>query len=289
MLEQFIQQHQLPEGFARTAEQWFIPVAKQLSSQRPEQSPFFIGINGCQGSGKSTLADFLSTYFKQRLNLSVAVLSLDDFYLPSAKRAELADTIHPLLATRGVPGTHNVTLMKKVFDTLSNRQTTKLPRFDKATDDPLPQSQWPEITQPEIVIFEGWCWGVKPQSQLQLASPINALEENEDIDGKWRNYVNQQLTNFLPFYKQMHCWLMLKAPNFDCVAQWRWQQEQKLRQKVAKPNNSKVMNEQQIARFIQHFERLTSHAIARLPVECDYVFELASDRAINALRSMHAI
>ena len=42
--------------------------------------------------------------------LRAAILSLDDIYLSGADRLQRANTIHPLLATRGVPGTHDVGL-----------------------------------------------------------------------------------------------------------------------------------------------------------------------------------
>ena len=37
----------------------------------------------------------------------------DDFYLTQAQRQDLAQQIHPLLKSRGVPGTHDVPLAKK--------------------------------------------------------------------------------------------------------------------------------------------------------------------------------
>ena len=68
-----------------------------------------VGLTGSQGSGKSTLAARLPPLLAAR-NLRAAVLSLDDLYLPKAERQRLAREVHPLLATRGVPGTHEVAL-----------------------------------------------------------------------------------------------------------------------------------------------------------------------------------
>jgi len=63
--------------------------------------PFVLGIAGAQGSGKSTIARALAARF------GCPVLSLDDLYLDGAARQRLAETVHPLLRTRGVPGTHD--------------------------------------------------------------------------------------------------------------------------------------------------------------------------------------
>ena len=62
-----------------------------------------IGMNGAQGSGKSTLARFLQIYFQELHGLSVVILSLDDLYLTRADRIALAEEVHPLFKTRGVP------------------------------------------------------------------------------------------------------------------------------------------------------------------------------------------
>src|SRR4051812_33755031 len=73
-------------------------------------SPFILGISGLQGSGKSTLATELIDAARRR-GWSAVSLSLDDVYLTRAERESLARAVHPLLRTRGVPGTHDLTLL----------------------------------------------------------------------------------------------------------------------------------------------------------------------------------
>src|SRR6187402_352808 len=73
-------------------------------------SPFILGISGLQGSGKSTLAASLIEAAKER-GWSAVSLSLDDVYLTRAEREALGRQVHPLLRTRGVPGTHDLTLL----------------------------------------------------------------------------------------------------------------------------------------------------------------------------------
>ena len=289
MLNNFIEQYQLPASFKQTAQQYFIPLAEQLAnSVAPSSAPFFLGINGCQGSGKSTLASFLFHYLSEQKQLSVVNLSLDDFYFDRATRQQLASDIHPLLATRGVPGTHNINLLTKTLNALKECRQTRLSSFDKAQDNPVPQQDW--LLSPkhiDVVIFEGWCWGVTAQSQQALASPVNSLEVSADADAIWRRYVNQQLSNeYQPLYLLMNKWLMLKAPSFDCVAQWRWQQEQQLAKQQAsvetEASSNQVMTKEQVMNFIAYFQRLTEHALATLPERCDLVFELDYMRKINA-------
>ncbi|UAA40688.1 kinase [Paraneptunicella aestuarii] len=249
--------------------------------------PLFIGVNGCQGSGKSTLSDFLHRYFSQEKGLSSVVMSLDDFYFDRNTRATLANSIHPMLQTRGVPGTHDTEKMHDVLTTLKQSKTTTIavPRFNKAQDNPYPESQWSQLSSPvDIVIMEGWCWGVEAQSDEQLQQPVNELESQQDMDGTWRKYVNQCLKNdYEPLYALMDYWVMLKAPAFSQVFKWRCEQEHKLAASLAETSNTKVMSDAQIWDFIQYYQRLTEHGLNTLPPTCDKVFELGNDRSIHSV------
>ncbi|MEP4888750.1 MAG: kinase [Aliiglaciecola sp.] len=288
LVEAFIEKHQLDTNFSDVALTWFIPLAEKLKLHHESaKRPIFIGVNGCQGSGKSTLTELLLTYLTEVKQLKVINLSLDDFYFSKAYRQELAHSIHPLLATRGVPGTHDTKLLNQVLLSLKQQQTGfPIPRFNKATDDPFPKEEWPVIEQPvDIILMEGWCWGVTAQTNEQLSTPINTLESEEDSDGAWRTYVNQQLqTEYQNLYQLMDFWIMLKAPSFECVFDWRLQQEQKLIQKLATASDSEaksgIMSANEIKRFIQHYQRLTEQSLATLKDSCDVVFELDKHRKI---------
>ena len=285
MLDKFIQQYHLPLKFERAAKQFFIPIADEIH-QQVTATPFFFAINGCQGSGKSTLANFLASFLQQTHGYKVAVLSLDDFYLSQNERNQLADKVHPLFKTRGVPGTHNISLLTHTLDCLARRETIALPRFNKALDNPTADSLWPKITSADIIIFEGWCWGTHPQEEHDLLSACNALEHTYDSEGIWRRYANQQLKqHYVPLYDYMNHWLMLQAPSFSCVAEWRWQQEQQLaKQNTTSNRGMQIMSQPQISQFVQYFERLTEHSLHTLPAWCDTLLALDHDRQITTLR-----
>lgn len=264
---------------------YFVPLAKQLlRKMEGTTGTFFLGVNGCQGSGKSTMSAFLATYLQQEFGLSVAVMSLDDFYLTRKQRQEMAIKVHPLFATRGVPGTHNTDLLNAVLSSLSGQKGTLcLPKFDKANDNSLPQSAWPKQPLPvDVVIMEGWCWGVEPQNRQALKQPVNQLEEQQDALGVWRNYVNKALEEqYRHLYDYMDYWVMLRAPGFADVFDWRLEQEQKLGQTVAKENARHLMSADDIAQFIQYYQRLTEHGLSSLPQKCDVVFQLDARRHIE--------
>ncbi|MCC2615543.1 kinase [Aestuariibacter halophilus] len=283
MLNEFAEKNALDQSFIHTAQKWFIPLAEQIEVHHDSANgPLFVGVNGAQGSGKSTLTAFLSDYFSRRCGLSVANLSLDDFYLSRQQRAELARTVHPLLATRGVPGTHDTKSMADVLMALRDSTDVALPRFDKSMDDPVPRQQWSHCSHADIVLFEGWCWGVRPQTANALLQPVNALEAEEDPNGVWRRYVNQVLaTDYVPLYAHMDHWVMLKAPSFACIYQWRLEQEHKLAARMGSDAPG-IMSAEQVKRFIQHYQRLTEHGLATLPFHCDWVYSLNTHRHINS-------
>jgi D-glycerate 3-kinase len=248
--------------------------------------PLIVGICGSQGSGKSTVCKTLATRCRES-GLNVANLSLDDIYLPLAERIKLGERVHPLLRTRGVPGTHDTKLGLKTLHALAHAGEVKLPRFDKARDDRRPMTAWDSVGGPvDVVLFEGWCVGAKPQSLAALAEPVNALEANEDVDGRWRRYVNEALgAEYQKLFAEINLLVLLAAPSFDVVLKWRTQQEHELRAQTRVndvANEVGVMSDAAIERFIQHYERLTRHVLIEMPPRADLVIRLADDRSVIA-------
>ena len=293
MINTFISKHKLSSDFHVISKGYYIPLAEEIRlHQLSAENTYFVGINGSQGSGKSTLSEFLKDYLSETYAMNVVVMSLDDFYFSRIERQIVAADVHHLFKTRGVPGTHNMSQAKNVLHALKNNQDTTIPRFNKATDNPHPTSNWTKVScDIDVVIFEGWCWGVEPQSIEQLEQPANEFEAIEDTDADWRNHANLQLSLYYkPLYSFMDKWVMLKAPSFEDIYKWRLEQEQKLIATITNDDKSGIMNEQQIQRFIQHYQRLTEHALATLPNSCDHVFELNCDRAITVhkIKAIHA-
>jgi D-glycerate 3-kinase len=233
------------------------------------------GITGLQGTGKSTLAAQVAALAAQR-GVAVAVLSVDDAYLDQDERAALARDVHPLLATRGPPGTHDVGLACRTLDALRAGETIALPRFDKLGDRRLPEPEWPRAGPVDLVLFEGWFLGTPAEPEAALVEPVNALERNEDPDGRWRRYCNHALATAYPaLWRRIDHLLFLQGPGFDIVPRWRWQQEQSLQ---ARHPQRKAMTREQVDRFVQFFERTSRQATRTLPGIADRIVRLDADR-----------
>ncbi|KZY33209.1 MULTISPECIES: hypothetical protein [unclassified Oleiphilus] len=282
----FIKGNKLPESYLTQASIWFDPLVKTIiKHHKGAQKTIIVGLNGCQGSGKTTLADYLSLSF-QAEGLKSLSISIDDFYLTHDQRQHLARDIHPMLKTRGVPGTHDLNLALNTLHALkSHNQEISIPRFDKATDDRFPECSWPKVEAPlDIIILEGWCLGIPAQAEERLKEAINKLESTQDESGTWRQYVNDQLSSHYPsLWNQIDCLIMLQAPSFDCVYQWRLEQEEKLRQKSSfdtDQTHSKIMSPEEVETFIQHYERLTRHSLDCLPEHCHHVLNLDNSRKV---------
>jgi D-glycerate 3-kinase len=282
-----IEAQQLPQGFINIVEQWYWPMAQHIASQH--QAPagaLLVSVNGAQGSGKTTLTSLLSLLLEAAWGLSTADVSLDDFYLTRAERLSLAAHVHPLLATRGVPGTHDLGLARDTLAVLrhcSAQQPCAIPRFNKAIDDRRPPADWTRIAEPvDVILFEGWCNHAPLSSAADLLAPINALEKNEDPLGIWRHYVNEQLQHYHEqLFDQADLLIHLAIPGFEVVQGWRQLQEEKLA--ASSPDAGHIMTAGQVERFIQHYERITLNSLTRLPALADVVLTISAEHNIDGL------
>jgi D-glycerate 3-kinase len=277
-LAAFLRDERLPANFAAEVERFHAPLAARIAAVAMGPA-FVVGICGPQGSGKSTTVRVLAALLEAK-GLKVATLSLDDLYLPRADREALAREVHPLLRTRGVPGTHDVALGLAVLDGLAGEGETALPRFDKASDDRAPVGAWPVVAGPvDVVLFEGWCVGARPESAQALSAPVNALERERDPEGVWRAHVNAALAgSYRALFARLDLLMLFTAPDFETVLAWRREQEAKLRDRLGGTGREGAMTDEAVAVFIQHYERLTRHIAREMPPRADLVMTLDADR-----------
>lgn len=296
-IEREIARQGLPADFIATVSDYYQPLAQDIIMRmggQTQPTPHTIGIQGTQGSGKSTCASFLKTIFETQYDKRTLVLSIDDFYLTRAERKALAGSEHPLFATRGVPGTHDITLLEDTLDSCARIKSgvpVRVPTFDKAIDDRAKPSDWQIVSEAvDIIIIEGWCVGIPPQDENTLRQAINQLEAEEDGEHTWRNYVNRKLAGeYADLFKKFDHLVALQAPDFDCVFEWRLLQERKLAANLKQSGESlaasKVQSPAELRRFISHYERLTRHALDVMPKIADWMLILNTDHSFSALKT----
>ena len=285
-LDALIRSQALPAAYRQMVDRVHRPAAARIAATRRSLGrPIVAGLCGSQGSGKSTMALFLRALLEGR-GLKTAILSLDDLYLTLEQRERLSRDVHPLLRTRGVPGTHDVGLGLALMDVLSNGVAeVSMPRFDKAEDTRASADTWSRVASPvDVILFEGWCVGAVAQDEAALIEPVNTLEREEDRDGTWRRYVNGQLKgDYASLFGRIDILAMLQAPSFDAVYGWRALQEQKLAQRVKREGlaGAKLMDEAQIRRFLMFYQRLTEWILEEMPARADILMPMDEDHRIT--------
>ena len=212
-----------------------IPLCFWINKKRKNKKTLLVGLAGGQGTGKTTISTLLRLVLIKYFKLRVFKISIDDFYKTRKERILLSKNKHPLLLTRGVPGTHDIQLMVNLFKKVkkSTLRSINIPKFDKSVDDRCKKNSWFKLKKkPDILILEGWCVGARAEGSRSLNRPINVLEKNADKKKIWRSYVNNQLkSKYSKLFDQLDSLLYLKAKNFKLLKRWRLKQEKKLKMK----------------------------------------------------------
>ena len=240
---------------------FYLPLSEWIYSiYNKDRKTKIIGLSGGQGAGKSTITGILKLILKKKYGLNLCVFSIDDFYKKKSDRLKMSKRTHPLFITRGVPGTHDITLINKTINKLKQKKfrTVLIPKFDKSKDDRFQKNKWQKIAvKPDIIIFEGWCVGTTHQNSAELKKPLNFIEKKYDKNSNWRKIVNNLLKKrYKSLFSQIDKLVYLKVPNFNYIIKWRWLQEQKMK---LTSKNKKTMSKKQIKEFIMFYERITKH------------------------------
>ena len=265
---------------------FLIPMCFWIAKKANNKKPYFVGLAGGQGTGKTTISSLIKIILIKYFKLNVFRISIDDFYKTRKDRKLLSKNKHPLLMTRGVPGTHDVDLMLNFFKQIKykNFKSLQIPTFNKAIDDRCQKSLWYKIkTKPDVVIFEGWCVGARAQSSSQLKKPINSIEKVYDQGTKWRTHVNNQLKNkYKTLFKQLDGLLYLKAKNFSLLREWRLKQERKLWVQTKNKKNLKIMSSGDVINFMQTYQRITQQMFKDAIKSSSVIMNLNSNHQIKS-------
>ena len=268
----------------RMIKSFLIPLCFWISKKAEKKRPYFVGLAGGQGTGKTTISSLIRIILIKYFRLNVFRISIDDFYKTRKERINLSKRVHPMLLTRGVPGTHDINMMLNFFRNSKSKKfkRLKLPTFNKAIDDRFNKKKWYDLKKrPDVIIFEGWCVGAKSEKNLTLKKTINSMEKIKDQKQVWRKYVNHQLkSKYKNLYSQLNCLIFLKAKNFSLLQKWRLKQERKLG--VKSKVKSKIMSKTDVLNFMQTYQRITQNMFRNMPKYASVIFNLNSNHQIQS-------
>ena len=271
----------------RMIKSFLIPICFRISKKTDKKRPYFIGLAGGQGTGKTTISSLIKIILIKYFKLKVFKISIDDFYKTRRERLNLSKRIHPMLLTRGVPGTHDINMMLNFFKKAKSKKfkRLKLPTFNKAIDDRFKKKKWYDLKEkPDVIIFEGWCVGALSEKSTTLKKTINSMERTKDKKYIWRNYVNRQLkSKYKDLYSQLNCLIYLKAKNFSLLQKWRLKQERKLWLKSKKNKNLRIMSKNEVLTFMQTYQRITQNMFKKMPKYASIIFNLSSNHQIKSV------
>ena len=237
-------------------------------------------ISGSQGVGKSTLSKLLKKVIERTSLQQVMLLSIDDYYLSKKNRYQLASQVHPLLLTRGVPGTHDIKKLKEHIKQFNKKQFPILtPTFNKLKDDITKKTT--TYSKADILILEGWCCGAKPIAKNYLHRNLNNIEKRFDKNFKWRNYYNIKLKmEYQKIFNSFDKIIYLQPPSFQSVLKWRFAQEKNNAKKTKTKN---FMNKNATKSFISYYEKLTKWMIQNMPANADMLIKVDKNQKIKKI------
>lgn len=262
----------------------YIPISFWINNKcKKKGRTLILGLSGSQGSGKTMVTGILQIILKKFFKKNIYIISIDDFYKTLRDRNRMSQQKHSLFKTRGVPGTHDINLIRNFFISVKRKKfkKIKLPKFNKSIDDRSKKNYWHNINKrPEIIILEGWCVGAKPQIISSLRKPVNILERHEDKDLIWRKYANEKLKKeYKEVFAMIDYFIFMKVPNFKIVFKWRLLQESKLRKKLH--YKKKIMTYSAIKRFIMFYQRITLQMMKDLSKSASIVLLLKKNHEIK--------
>ncbi|MCS5700578.1 hypothetical protein NZK32_16165 [Cyanobium sp. FGCU-52] len=206
-------------------------VADRLSSG--DARPLML-LNGPVGAGKSTLGRLLES-LAPLAGLRLAVASIDDLYLPLARRRDVLAG-NPFGVSRVPPGSHDLPLLLERLGSWRSSGLLELPRFDKTLHGGQGDRAGEQKRPADALVLEGWLMGCRSLEEDALA-PLTS-EGVELTDGRialtpqerlWLPRWNRELLAYRALWRQAAGLWLLRPGHWGLPYRWRLQAEARQR------------------------------------------------------------
>ncbi|KAJ9113759.1 hypothetical protein QFC20_001785 [Naganishia adeliensis] len=226
--------------------------------------PLMVALQGPQA--------LLKTLASPPHNLRVAAFSLDDLYLPheGLVAVRTSNPGNKLLAGRGLPGTHDVALGRKLLQdlkTINGREegTVLLPIFDKSLFGGEGDRSKVTVTVQaplDVVLFEGWSVGFSPLDEQELVARYlkaeQARQESPETDAP--AFLNHSLDNVKTVNELLRrtasqlwsfftVFIQLEVASLSQIYFWRLEQEHAMMAQ----NGGIGMTDEQVKVFVDRY------------------------------------
>ncbi len=186
------------------------------------------GISALPGCGKTSLGRWLEAAGKE-LNVSIKVISLDDFYLPGIE-LDKAMQGNPWGVPRGLPGSHSISLLEQSLDIWLSSGFLKAPKFDKALRNGCGDRSGFLECNPDLLVLEGWFLGCCPinndfSEAISNDSLSITLTEKEKL---YRERIQKILIQYLSIWNRIHRIWHIKPIDYSSTCQWKIEQEKEM-------------------------------------------------------------
>ena len=229
-----------------------------LKNNKHLPSPLLVFVSGPQGSGKSYNSEILRRSLKEK-GVKVALVSIDDFYLTHEDQLALQKKFpeNRLLHGRGLPGTHDLTALRDVLESLRQKDggSVSLPVYDKSKfDGQGDRSGMVDVQLPlECIIIEGWFLGFQPLDTDALKNRYEAGSSTLKAHGiQDLVQVNESLSEYGRLLWNSGCFdtigIKFATDDVKNVYTWRLQQEHSLIKE-----RGQGMDDKQVEAFVDRY------------------------------------